>query len=182
MAVVQSIKNLLLSGPPGCGKTTVIRRLLERLPDLRLAGFYTKEMRERGQRVGFEIIGLSGRRAVLGHVRSSSRHRVGRYGVDPAALEAVVQAELIDQAGEANLIVIDEIGKMELTCPSFVEVVPRLLDGGVPVVATVALHGSGLIAQVKARDDVRLVEVAGHNREQLPEKLESWLRQRLTSR
>jgi nucleoside-triphosphatase len=94
----------------------------------------------------------------------------------------VVRAELTDQAGEANLIVIDEIGKMELTCPSFVECVPRLLDGGMPVIATVALHGSGLIAQVKARGDVRLVEVAGHNREQLPEELDSWLRLRFRAR
>ena len=62
----------------------------------------------------------------------------------------VVRAERIDQAGEANTIVIDEIGKVELTCPSFVEVVPRLLDGRIPVIATVALHGPGLIAQARA--------------------------------
>ncbi len=91
----------------------------------------------------------------------------------------MVQAELIGRAGKADLIAIDEIGKMELTCPSFVEVVPRLLDGSVPVVATVALHGSGLIAQVKMRGDVQLIEVSGHNREQLPEELERWVRQRL---
>ena len=53
-------KNLLLTGPPACGKTTVIRRLIERLTDLRLAGFYTQELREHGQRVGFEAVGLSG--------------------------------------------------------------------------------------------------------------------------
>jgi nucleoside-triphosphatase len=94
----------------------------------------------------------------------------------------VVQAELTDQPGEADLIVIDEIGKMERTCPSFVEVVPRLVDSGVSVVATVALHGPGLIAQVKARDDVQVVEVAGHNREQLPQELERWVRHRLPAR
>jgi nucleoside-triphosphatase len=179
---METPRHLLLTGPPGCGKATVILRLLERLHDLRLTGFYTEEVCERGQRVGFEIVGLSGRRRVLADARSSSRHRVGRYGVDPSALEAMVQAELIDRAGEADLIVIDEIGKMELTCPCFVEVVPRLLDGGAPVVATAALHGSGLIVQVKAREDIRLIEVAGHNREQLPEELETWVRWRLPAR
>ncbi|MBU4398537.1 MAG: nucleoside-triphosphatase, partial [Planctomycetes bacterium] len=46
-------KNLLLTGPPGCGKTTVVRRVIERLCDHRLAGFYTKEIRQQGSRVGF---------------------------------------------------------------------------------------------------------------------------------
>jgi nucleoside-triphosphatase len=59
-----AIHACLLTGPPGCGKTTVIRRLIERLDDLRLAGFYTQEVREKGQRVGFEAISLSGRQPV----------------------------------------------------------------------------------------------------------------------
>ena len=71
---------------------------------------------------------------------------------------------------------------MELTCPSFLKVVTSLPDSRIPVIATVALHGAGLIAQVKARDDVKLIEVAGHNREQLPEMLEAWLRQRRPAR
>ena len=53
-------KNLLLTGPPGCGKTTVIRRLVERLANRRVAGFYTHEIRKKGQRVGFEVRGLNG--------------------------------------------------------------------------------------------------------------------------
>ena len=174
-------KNVLLTGPPGCGKTTVVLRLVERLGDLRLAGFYTQEVRERGQRVGFEAVSLSGRRAPLAHVRSRSRHRVGRYGVDPEQLEPLVQEELAGP-GPVDVYLIDEVGKMELLCPGFVAAVPRLLGGAVPVVATVALKGPGLIARVKARADVRLVAVADENREGLPEELERWLRGRPPSR
>src|ERR1700728_29934 len=97
--MMEAPRHLLLTGAPGCRKTTVVLRLLERLRDLRLAGFYNLEMRESGQRGGFEVVGWSGQRAILAHVRSRARHRVGRYGVDPAALEAMVHAELIDQAG-----------------------------------------------------------------------------------
>jgi len=71
---------------------------------------------------------------------------------------------------------------MELFCPAFVEVVPRLLDSAVPVVLSVAQKGQELIAQVKARADVRLVTVAEINREGLPEELERWTQVRLPGR
>jgi nucleoside-triphosphatase len=171
------LKNLLLTGPPGCGKTTAVRHLVGRLADLRLAGLYTQGLREGGTRVGFEAVGIStGRHALLAHVRSRSGHRVGRYGVEAAGLALLVQTELGGPAGQAELVVIDEIGKMELLCPQFVEAVPRLLGGPVPVVATVASRGGGLIASAKGRPDVELVGVSEENRGRLPEEMEAWAR------
>jgi nucleoside-triphosphatase THEP1 len=70
-------KNLLLTGAPGCGKTTVLKRTLEHLRDLRLAGFLTVELREHGQRVGFEAVGLSGSRAILAHVDIDDHRGLG---------------------------------------------------------------------------------------------------------
>jgi nucleoside-triphosphatase len=180
MGLERSIKNVLLTGPPGCGKTTVIRCLAERLGDRRLAGFYTQEIRERGQRIGFEAVSLSGRRALLAHVRSRSRHRVGRYGVEPEQLQPLVQEALVS-VGEVDVYLIDEVGKMELFCPDFVAAVPRLLERAVLVVLTVAEKGQGLIAQVKARANVRLVRVTEANRDGLPEELERWVREGLAS-
>jgi nucleoside-triphosphatase THEP1 len=88
MTTERSLKNVLLTGPPGCGKTTVVCRLIERLGDLCRAGFYTQEIREQGQQVGFEAASLSGWHALLAHIRFRSRHRVVRYGVEQDRPEA----------------------------------------------------------------------------------------------
>src|SRR5262249_26468666 len=86
----------------------------------------------------------------------------------------------IPETGEVcpsvDAFLIDEIGKMELLCPAFVEAVTLLMDGAVPVIATVALRGEGLIARVKARPDVRLLHVTPDSRDGLPGQLERWLR------
>src|SRR6516165_4817970 len=92
-------KNLLLTGVPGCGKTTVLEQVLERLGDLRLAGFLTVALREHGQRVGFEAVGLGGRRAILAHVRFRSPVSVGRYGVEPDRFVPLVEEELLRAPG-----------------------------------------------------------------------------------
>src|SRR5262249_48173956 len=152
----------------------------EPLADPRLAGFCTRELREGGNRVGFEAIGItSGLHAMLAHVHSKSRFRVGKYGVEAAALAPLVRAELARPPGEVDLFVIDEVGKMELFCAELVEAVRRLLAGPVPVLATVAMKGGGLIAEVKGRDNVRLVEVTPANRDSLPTELEAWVRDRV---
>ena len=172
----RSPKNVLLTGPPGCGKTTVVRRLVQALGRVRLAGFYTQEVRERGQRVGFEIVGRAGQRCLLAHVDWRSHLRVGRYGVEPDRLVPVIEAELGQPPDKVDVYVIDEIGKMECLCPSFVESLRRVLDDPAPVLATIALKGGGFIAEAKARPDVRLVAVDPVNRDGLPDQLAGGLR------
>jgi nucleoside-triphosphatase len=173
-----STKNLLLTGSPGCGKTTELERVVERLGDLRLAGFLTREQRQHGHRVGFEAVGLGGRRAVLAHVQFRSPFSVGRYGVEPDRLVPLIEEELERLPGALDAFLIDEIGKMECHCPQFIEAVRRLLEGPVPLVATIALRGGGFIAEVKDRPDVRVVEVTKVNRQALPEQIAAWVQLR----
>ncbi|MFC1597675.1 nucleoside-triphosphatase [Planctomycetota bacterium] len=162
------MRHLLLTGFPGCGKTTLVCRIIEQLRDLRLAGFYTQELRgEDGRRTGFQAIGLNGGSRTLASVRSKSKIRVGRYGVELPGFEQLVDEELNREAGDVDLFVIDEIGKMECFSGAFVELVGKLLDGDAPVLATVAMKGHGLIADVKKRHDVERITVHGGNRDRL---------------
>jgi nucleoside-triphosphatase len=78
----QGNKNILVTGLPGVGKTTLVRRVGDQLKDLKCAGFYTAEIRKGGVRKGFELIDFAGRRRVLAHVRFKSPFRVGKYSVD----------------------------------------------------------------------------------------------------
>ena len=163
-----SAKNICLIGRPGVGKTTIVKRLVGFLGPEALAGFYTAEIRVRGQRHGFQAVTLSGQETVLAHVSIKSRPRVGRYGVDVPAFEKLVLPEL---SRPADLMLIDEIGKMECFSQAFVSAVRRLLDGPVPVVATVAATGGGFIAEAKGRSDVEMLQVTHDNRDALPQTI-----------
>lgn len=83
-------KNILLTGLPGSGKTTVIRRLLELLPPGTTAGFYTEEIREGGKRTGFAAQVVGGPRIVLARASGAGRRRMGRYAVEVETFDEVV--------------------------------------------------------------------------------------------
>jgi len=159
---------ILLTGRPGIGKTTVIRRLAGLLTGRTIAGFYSEEIRAAGRRLGFGLSTFSGVTGVLAHVKMRSPHRVGRYGVDCGAFERIALAEL---ARPADVLLIDEIGKMECFSARFVEALRKSLGQSRPVVATVALSGSGFIAEVKRRPDVELWQATVQNRDALPARL-----------
>jgi nucleoside-triphosphatase len=165
------MKNILLSGVPGIGKTTVIVKLAEMLGD-KAVGFYTSEIRAEGKRVGFSIRSLDGFESILAHVDIRSKYRVGRYGVDLEGLErAICGIEMAMEAGGKRYILIDEIGKMELFSERFREFVTKALDSPLPVVATIFHRPHPFCDLIKARDDVRIVEVTVGNRDGLPRKL-----------
>ena len=169
--------HLLLTAVPGAGKTTVIRRVAERLPTKTLGGFYTEEMRTRGERRGFRLIAFDGAEAVIAHVDFPKKHRVGKYGVDMAAIDRAAEAALAPRRG-MRLYLVDEIGKMECLSERFVTDMRRVLAGSIPLVATVAKRGAGFIAQVKRREDCELWTLSRANRDAMPAEILAWLTNR----
>ena len=159
-------KNLLITGLPGVGKTTLIRRLYEALKEFHPIGFYTAEIREEGVRKGFELVTLEGKRGVLSHVDIKSRCRVGRYKVDVSGFEDFLDGiSFFDPS--SNMMMVDEIGKMECLSDKFEKILKKILDSEKWVIATIALKGSGLIAGVKQRQDIKLFEITLSNRDVL---------------
>jgi nucleoside-triphosphatase len=163
-------QKVLLTGRPGCGKTTLIKRVLNELPQ-RFGGFYTEELRDHGTRVGFKVIALEGGEAVFAHVDFTTPQRVGKYGLDLSALEAV-GVNAINKAMQAQrYIVIDEIGPMEIRSLAFRAAVNDALDSELPVLATIFSRSLPFTDAIKSRPDVVLIEVSLNNREQLVAQL-----------
>jgi nucleoside-triphosphatase len=170
----------LLTGAPGSGKTTVVRKVLDLLPDVRASGFFTEEVRGRTGRTGFRVVGLDGRTAPLSSLRRGGGPNVGRYTVHLPEFEAVALPQLEVRHG-LDLLVIDEIGKMECLSHGFVEAARCALAAPVPLLGTVALAGTGFIAEAKRAPGVELVVISADNRDTLPDQLAARLLASVTS-
>ncbi len=177
------IKNILLTGHPGVGKTTLLKRIVERFAHLAMTGFYTVEIREKGIRVGFKAVAMNGSSAVFAHrnFQTGPEHRVGKYGVNPEVLETLVLPHLSPRRKVSHLVIVDEIAKKELLSMPIREGLLQALDADCPLLGTISLKGTGFIKQVKQRDDVELFKITTENRNVLGEQVCRRLQQVLRS-
>jgi nucleoside-triphosphatase THEP1 len=158
-------KNILLTGHPRCGKSTLVEKLVARI-ERPMTGFFTREIREGGERAGFAITGLDGREGLLAHRESRSRIRVGKYGVNLDILDQIAVPSMTPSKAD-QIIIIDEIGKMECFSPLFRQTLVKALDSPNPVIGSIALQGTPFIEDLKKRADILLVEVDERNRDSL---------------
>lgn len=163
---------VLLTGAPGSGKTTLIRRVLDRL-DRPAGGFYTQEIRGpggrqgKGVRLGFEIVTLDGGRGTLAHVDLGGQPRVSKYGVDLDTLDSLAVGAIREAIAAGGLVVIDEIGPMEILSERFQEAVLDAVQGSSPVLGTIVQRRQPFADRVKALPGVTLLHVRRDNQDAL---------------
>ncbi|TET67706.1 MAG: NTPase [Candidatus Aminicenantes bacterium] len=162
-------KNILFTGPPGCGKSTLIEKIVNEI-ERPSTGFFTREMREKGHRVGFSINTLDGKQGVLAHQSIRSKYRVGKYGVNLKDIDHIAVPSMIPANAEM-MVIIDEIGKMECFSPLFRETVIRILDSKHSVIGSIPLRGDLFIERIKKRKDIMLIQVSEKNRDTLVKEL-----------
>ena len=168
----------LLTGRPGTGKTSLVRQAVAELKG-KVGGFYTEEIRVQGTRLGFKLITLDGQEAVLAHADFHSRYRVGKYGVDVDALERVGVPALAEAISQRDVIVIDEIGKMELFSNRFREVVLEAIQSGKRVLGTIMLAPHPWADDIKRQPQVKLVEVTRTDYYRVLADIKSWVKEGL---
>jgi nucleoside-triphosphatase len=171
MSALSSHK-ILLTGLPGCGKTTLIKKAVKSL-DIKTFGFYTGEIRESGKRMGFAIETISEKpiKGILSHINIKSKFRVGKYGVDIESFDKIALPELETGLAENGLIIVDEIGKMELYSNRFKDMLLKIFDSPASLLATILYKSHPFCDKLKQLREVEVIAVNINNRNQLADRL-----------
>ncbi|MFQ5779999.1 MAG: NTPase [Nitrospiria bacterium] len=174
------LNNLLLTGRPGVGKTTLLERAVRGL-GVPIGGFYTREIREKGMRVGFRLTTWGGNGGVLSHVKLESPFHVGKYGVDLAVIEEVGVPAVVDAVEKAGLIAIDELGRMELFSERFQKAILSALESRTPLFGVIQERAHPFLDTIRRRPDVERITVTVDNREELVKVLKQRLQRLVDS-
>jgi len=148
------------------GKTTLVNKITKQL-SCKIGGFYTHEMRENGKRTGFYITDFDGNQMVMASEKSSSPYRVNKYGVNIDAFEKVGIPAMERALKSADLILIDEIGRMEMFSPKFCDMLRKVFESEKPLLATIKRVDCELTKELKKRKDVIIFVVTVNNRDQI---------------
>jgi len=174
---------VFLTGVPGVGKTTVLMKIVEELEEkgFSIGGVVSQEVREGGLRVGFRIVDLDTKReGWLAHLNRKKGPRIGRYGVCLDDLEDVGVQAIQDAIQRSDIVVIDEVGPMELLSQAFRKAVVQALNGDKPVLGIIHHRASDpLIAEIRSREDAAIIQVTRDNRERLPALITAEILERL---
>ena len=162
---------VFITGQPGVGKTTVLLNAIEILKKrgYKVGGVISREVRERGVRVGFEIIDIyTGQQGWLAHVNQPEGPQVSKYRVNLDDLKTIGANSILNAIKKANAVAVDEIGPMELFSPAFKEAVVQALESNKPILGTIHHKAQDvLINSIKKREDTEILEVTHRNRNTL---------------
>lgn len=158
--------NILITGRPGTGKTTLIKEIFQKTGK-RAGGFYTEEIRKERQRRGFKIRTLDGKTGILSGIDIDSPYRVGKYRVNLPDFERIALTAVENALESSEIIIIDEIGPMELFSQKFKNLVLKALDSPNHVIATIKLKGARFIDKIKSRSDVIIFNLDSSNKEDI---------------
>ena len=171
------MNNLILTGTPGVGKTTLIKECAYPHAD-QVGGFFTEELRDGSERKGFVVKTFDGRSAVLAMKGLKSRHRLNKYGVDLRAIEETAVPSALAALSEKRVVVVDEIGPMELLSERFGEMIARVLADPKPLLATIRLRAEPFTTPIRRMSDTALVPLERSRFTEVKQLVGRWLEEK----
>ena len=166
---------LLLTGSPGVGKTTLLKNTAEFLKEkgYSIGGMISEEVREGTMRIGFQILDVASlRRGWLAHIGYKTGPRIGRYYVNIRDLNAVGVKAILDAIEKKDVVIIDEIGPMELFSENFRDAATKALQSHRLVLVVLHLRSKDpLVEEFRNHEEVDLTEVTTSNREKLKSEI-----------
>ncbi|MCS7139930.1 MAG: NTPase [Candidatus Nezhaarchaeota archaeon] len=177
---------MFVTGRPGIGKTTLVFKVVDQLRSLgfKVGGIVTLEVRKGGVRSGFKIVDVeSGEETSLATVSSAPGPRVGKYLVHVENIDTFAVNSVIKALESGDLVVIDEIGPMELKSQKFVEAVKRVLASKKPLLATLHYRlRHPLLNYIRSHRDYEVIEITESNRDHLVTRIIEKIRFTVTRR
>lgn len=170
----------IIRGRPGSGKSTaamIVKRKLEEL-GIKVGGIRTPEVRFKGRRLGFEVENLlTGERALFASIDYEGGPRVSRYGIRLDVFEKIAIPALVDAVRNCDVIVVDEIGKMELLSPEFVKRVREIWLSERAALGTAPISKIRFIEEISSLSEVILIKrgEASEVADELTERIVSYL-------
>jgi nucleoside-triphosphatase len=165
-----------VTGHPGVGKTTLVKRVLEAVP-LRAGGMITEEIRKCGYRVGFSVRDVAtGKEGYLAHLHHCDGPEFGRYRLCLKDLEEIGVAAIERALEEAELVVIDEVGPMELKSSRFVAAVEKALESKKHLLVTVHRASNHHLAYRIRHEVDQLIRLTRSNRDEKTQDIINLLR------
>lgn len=165
-----------LTGRPGVGKTTAVKKVVSQLGS-RAKGFWTEEIRKSGRRWGFKVVRTDGKEELLASVEADSPFRVGRYRVLVDRFESFAVPFLLDALEERRVVVVDEVGKMELLSKKFQSAVERLIEESVDSLVTIPIRDvHPLVSEIRRK--FKVIQLSFENRDRVPEQVVNLLERR----
>lgn len=161
----------LLTGKPRMGKTTLIKKLINEIGTDICGGFYTEEIINTNDRVGFRCVSLNGESVEIANVDIPSITRIGRYGIAVDKFEEFAIKVLQEARHSKKIIVIDEIGFMQMLSKSFQKIVKEIISDKKIILGTIPLDSHPEIEKIKYLKEVRIICINESNRDAISESL-----------
>jgi nucleoside-triphosphatase len=176
---------ILITGKPGIGKTSILRRTVKELRSRKyeVGGMICREVREGGARVGFEVMDLStGTRGWLAHVNQPTGPKIGKYHVNLTDLDVIGVGAILDAIQNADILAVDEIGPMELSSAAFNNALVKAVESSKPLLGTIHYGlSNSLVNSIKTMEDTEILKVTHNNRENLHNLIANRITEHLTS-